>query len=138
MIRCIHTVTSVIKSRLSPILNHRRFSIACIYLQHSKWRLETIPGLFVFLACVLNSFSLVFSSFNFFSIDRLPYHNEHHEIDPIPEGVSILDKIHHVRPSLKADHLQEREREKENENFRSSRIHKHERFGIWNYCVHRV
>ena len=31
--------------------------------------------------------------------------NEENEVDPVPEGVSILNVIHNVHPSLQADHL---------------------------------
>ena len=37
--------------------------------------------------------------------DALPYHNEHDEVDPVPEGVGVLHKVHHVRPPLKRYHL---------------------------------
>jgi hypothetical protein len=33
------------------------------------------------------------------------YNNQGHEVDPIPEGMSILNVIHDVNPTGKADHL---------------------------------
>ncbi len=33
------------------------------------------------------------------------HHNEQDEVDPVPEGVGILDKVHHVGPPFQADDL---------------------------------
>ncbi len=33
------------------------------------------------------------------------HHNEQDEVDPVPERVGILDKVHHVSPALQTYHL---------------------------------
>jgi len=33
------------------------------------------------------------------------HNNEQNEVDPVPEGMSVLNVIHNVHPSLQADHL---------------------------------
>jgi len=34
------------------------------------------------------------------------YHDEQHEVDPVPERMSVLDVIHYVHPSFQADDLE--------------------------------
>ena len=37
--------------------------------------------------------------------DNVPHHDEHDEVDPVPEGMGVLHKVHHVRPPLQRYHL---------------------------------
>ncbi len=48
-----------------------------------------------------NHKSLFFEVSNFITT----HHNKEDEVDPVPEGVGVLHKVHHVRPSLQADDL---------------------------------
>ena len=33
------------------------------------------------------------------------YHDERNEIDPVPEGMRVLDVVHYVDPTSQTDHL---------------------------------
>lgn len=40
-----------------------------------------------------------------FYAETFTHHNEQHEVDPVPEAVSILYIIHYIRPSLQRNNL---------------------------------